>query len=171
MAAVEEFDLLQKSAVTQIQADLEAAVESDRILAQTAAGTATIKAGEASGFATTASTKATEASNSASAAAAAYVLLPNAERALADIIAHLLGRIETLEQELSESKYNVMQVNELSVVDNLKIKGADLFLFGTAAPAVTPDFVGQFFIDTTAGVTYQSKGITNAADWKATSNA
>lgn len=171
MAAVEEFDLLQKSAVTQIQADLEAAVESDRILAQTAAGTATTKAGEASGFATTASTKATEASNSASAAASAYALLPNAERALADIIANLLGRIETLEQELSESKYNAMQVNELSVVDNLKIKGADLFLLGTAAPAVAPDFIGQFFIDTTAGVTYQAKGITNAADWKATSNA
>lgn len=98
-------------------------------------------------------------------------ILENSERALADIIAHLLGRIETLEQELSESKYNVMQVNELSVVDNLKIKGADLFLFGTAAPAVAPDFTGQFFIDTTAGVTYQAKGITNAADWKATSNA
>lgn len=171
MATVQQFELLQKSAVTQIQADLEAAVESDRIAAQAAVGTATIKAGEASGFATTASTKATEASNSASAAATAYALLPNAERALADIIAHLLGRIETLEQELSESKYNVMQVNELSVVDNLKIKGADLFLFGTSAPAVTPDFIGQFFIDTTAGVTYQAKGITNAADWKATSNA
>lgn len=36
MATVQEFDLLQKSAVTQIQADLEAAVEADRIAAQQA---------------------------------------------------------------------------------------------------------------------------------------
>lgn len=171
MAAVEEFDLLQKSAITDIQADLEAAVEADRILAQTAATTATTKAGEASGYATTATTKATEASNSANAAAAAYVLLPNAERALADILAHLLGRIETLEQELAESKYNAMQIDTLSVVDKIQIKGADLTLFGTAAPAITPDFIGQEFVDTTARVSYKAVGITNAADWKATSNA
>ena len=163
----------------QIKAEeAEAAVESDRILAQTAASTATTQAGTATtqaGVATTqagvATTQAGIATTKAAEAAAAYALLPNAEKALADIVAHLLGRIETLEQELSESKYNVMQVNELSVVDNLKIKGANLFLFGTAAPAVAPDFIGQFFIDTTAGVTYQAKGITNAADWKATSNA
>ena len=100
-----------------------------------------------------------------------YLNQDNPDRALTDILAHLVGRIETLEQELSESKYNSMQINDLSVVDSIKFKGADLFLFGTAAPAVAPDFIGQFFIDTTAGVTYQAKGITNAADWKATSNA
>lgn len=100
-----------------------------------------------------------------------YLNQDSQDRALADIIAHLLGRIETLEQDLAESKYEAMQVDELSVVNNIKLKGADLILFGTAAPSVAPDFIGQFFIDTTAGVTYQAKGITNAADWKATSNA
>lgn len=94
----------------------------------------------------------------------------NTERPIADIFAHLLGRIETLEQIISASVYNAIQVNELSVVDNIKFKGADLFLFGTEAPAVTPDFVGQFFVNTTGGVTYQAKGIVNSGDWKQTSN-
>lgn len=103
-------------------------------------------------------------------AAIAYLQLPNTERAMADIIAHLLGRIETLEQELSESKYNSMQINDLSVVDSIKFKGADMILFGTGAPAVTPDFIGQFFVNTTGGITYQAKGIGNSGDWKQTSN-
>ena len=103
-------------------------------------------------------------------ALAAYLQLPNTERALADLLSHLLGRIDTLERLLVESKYNTMQVNSLSVVDNIQLKGADLFLLGTAAPAVTPDFIGQFFVNTTGGVIYQAKGITNSGDWKQTSN-
>lgn len=131
---VEQFELLKKSAVTQIQADLEAAVVADRLLAQTAATTATTKAGEASGSATTATTKATEASNSANAAASAYAELPNAEHAIADIVAHLEGRIKALEELLTASQYNTIQVKELSVVENVKLKGADTKLFGTVHP-------------------------------------
>lgn len=93
------------------------------------------------------------------------------ERAVADAINHLLARINALEQLIANAKLDTFQFENLSVVDNIKIKGADLFLFGTSAPAVSPDFIGQFFIDTLGGVTYQSKGITNASDWKATSNA
>lgn len=99
-----------------------------------------------------------------------YAKLPETERALSDIIAHLLGRIETLEQFFATGKYAAIETNSLSAVEYIKFKGADLFLFGTSAPAVTPDFVGQFFVNTTAGVTYQSKGITNSGDWKQTSN-
>jgi hypothetical protein len=99
------------------------------------------------------------------------VSMVNAEHALADIVAHLEGRIKALEELFVASAYSTIQVKELSVVENVKLKGADLFLFGTAAPTVPPDFIGQFFINTAAGVTYQAKGITNAADWKATSNA
>ena len=43
----QQFDLLKASAITQIQSDLEGAVEADRILAQTAATTATTQAGNA----------------------------------------------------------------------------------------------------------------------------
>jgi hypothetical protein len=40
-------------------------------------------------------------------------------------------------------------------------------LQGTASPVgvTVPDFVGQFFIETTHGIPYQSVGLTNA-DWK-----
>jgi predicted GIY-YIG superfamily endonuclease len=93
----------------------------------------------------------------------------NTERALADLLAHLLGRIETLEQELAESKYSTMQIDTLSVVSTLQFKGAPLILTGTSAPAVTPDFEGQFFI-VTGGATYQANGITNSGNWKQISN-
>jgi len=154
--------LLKKEAVTQIQADLESAVEADRLLAETAATTSTTQAGIAT-------TKAGEASDSALAAQNAYLQLPNTERALADLLAHLLGRIETLEQELAESKYNSMQIDTLSVVSSLQFKGAPLILTGTSAPAVTPDFEGQFFI-VTGGATYQANGITNSGNWRQISN-
>lgn len=96
--------------------------------------------------------------------------LINVERATADILAHLLGRIETLEQIIASSIYTSVQANTVSAVDSLKYNGAEMILTGTAAPAVTPDFVGQFFVNTTGGVTYQAKGITNSGDWKQTSN-
>jgi hypothetical protein len=40
---------------------------------------------------------------------------------------------------------------------------------GTAAPAVTPSFVGQVFVNTTAKKTYTATGTTNSSDWTITS--
>ena len=171
MATVQQFDLLKKSAITDIQTDLEAAVEADRLLAQTAATTATTKAGEASGYATTATTKATEAGNSANAAASAYAELPNAEHAIADIVAHLEGRIKTLEKLLVASHYKTIKVKDISVVEHVKLKGADTNLYGTGAPIVTPDFAGQEYLHQTAKIWYDAVGIVNAGDWKPRTNA
>lgn len=82
MATVQEFDLLQKSAVTQIQADLEAAVEADRLaaqqarvgaeLAKTVAETAKAAAETAETNAETAETNAETAATQAAASAAAF---------------------------------------------------------------------------------------------------
>lgn len=38
-------------------------------------------------------------------------------------------------------------------------------IIGTAAPTITPDFIGQKFIDTTNKVTYTAYGTTAASDW------
>lgn len=38
-------------------------------------------------------------------------------------------------------------------------------LSGTAAPSVTPDHLGQLFIDTTNKNIYVSSGTTNSQDW------
>lgn len=94
----------------------------------------------------------------------------NAEHAIADIIAHLVGRIKTLEELLVASRYNTIQVKELSVVENIKLKGADKQLFGTGAPTVTPDFAGQEYLDQTAKIWYDAVGVVNAGDWKPRTN-
>lgn len=41
-----------------------------------------------------------------------------------------------------------------------------LALTGTAAPAVTPSYVGQFFVDTSARKLYFSVGTASSADWE-----
>lgn len=39
-------------------------------------------------------------------------------------------------------------------------------LIGTAAPSVTPNFIGQLFIDTTNKNIYAAIGTTGALDWE-----
>jgi len=99
------------------------------------------------------------------------VSMVNAEHALADIVAHLEGRIKALEELLTASKYNTIQVKELSVVENVKLKGADTKLFGVGAPLITPDFAGQEYLDQTAKIWYDAVGIVDAGDWKPRTNA
>ena len=43
-------------------------------------------------------------------------------------------------------------------------------LTGTAAPATTPSYVGQFFVDTNLGVGYMAVGTSSSADWKQITN-
>ena len=102
---------------------------------------------------------------------AVYEPMVNTEHAIADIVAHLEGRIKTLEELLTASQYNTIQVKELSVVENVKLKGADTKLFGTGAPAITPDFAGQEYLDQTAKIWYDAVGVVNAGDWKPRTNA
>jgi hypothetical protein len=72
MAGVQQFDLLKKSAVTDIQADLEAAVAADTAAAAASASAADASAIAAAGSASAASDSASDASDSAIAAAASY---------------------------------------------------------------------------------------------------
>lgn len=39
-------------------------------------------------------------------------------------------------------------------------------LTGSAAPAVTPSYIGQFFVDTSARKLYFSVGTASSADWE-----
>ena len=102
---------------------------------------------------------------------AVYEPMVNTEHAIADIVAHLEGRIKALEELLVASRYNTIQVKELSVVENVKLKGADKQLFGTGAPNITPDFSGQEYLDQTAKIWYDAVGVGNAGDWKPRTNA
>lgn len=50
-----------------------------------------------------------------------------------------------------------------AIVDEVN-KKAGLPLFGTAAPTVTPNFIGEVFVDTLAPNVYISTGLTSL-DW------
>lgn len=95
----------------------------------------------------------------------------NIEPSLAEILNAMAGRIIAIESIIKNSLYKNMQVDSLEIVKAFNIYGAtNLVLTGTAAPSVVPDFVGQFYVNTTGGVTYQAKGVSSTSDWKQTSN-
>lgn len=91
--------------------------------------------------------------------------------ALAEIISQLNGRISALETIIQNMLFKNVQIDSLNVVKQLNIYGGtNLIIIGTGAPSIVPDFIGQFFVNTTGGVTYQAKGIASTSDWKQTSN-
>lgn len=95
----------------------------------------------------------------------------NIEPSLAEILNAMAGRIIALESIIKNSVYKNMQVDTLDIVKGFSIYGStNLVLTGTSAPSVVPDFVGQFYVNTTGGVCYQAKGISSTSDWKQTSN-
>ncbi len=88
------------------------------------------------------------------------------EAVQAAVYVNLNARITALELLLSNSV-----LSKLEVTEEFNLHGeTNLILPGTTAPSITPDFVGQFYINTSAGITYQAKGIASSGDWKQTSN-
>ena len=95
----------------------------------------------------------------------------NLEPALAEILNHLLGRIYSLESIIKNSLYKNIQVDSLDIVKSFNIYGGtNLVLIGISAPAIVPDFIGQFYVNTTGGVSYQAKGTASTSDWKQITN-
>ena len=93
------------------------------------------------------------------------------ELPIAEVLNVLYAKIQALEAFIKTSQYGNVTADQVDVVRNFNIWGkTNLIIEGTAAPAVVPDFVGQQFINTAAGVTYTAKGNTSVADWKQTSN-
>ena len=77
----------------------------------------------------------------------------NIEPSLAEILNAMAGRIIALKSIIKNSVYKNMQVDTLDIVKGFSIYGStNLVLTGTAAPSVVPDFVGQFYVNTTGGV-------------------
>ena len=93
------------------------------------------------------------------------------EPALAEVLSYLNAKVTSLETFITNSLFKNVQIDSLNIVKALNLFGTtNLILIGTAAPAVVPDFVGQTFINTTAGIIYQAKGNSSSGDWKQTSN-
>lgn len=96
----------------------------------------------------------------------------NVEPALAEILSQQNGRIQALESLVKNMLFKAGQFDSIDIVKNLNIYGTtNLILIGTTAPSVVPDFIGQWYINTSgSGTTYQAKGNSSSADWKQTSN-
>lgn len=77
----------------------------------------------------------------------------------------ILERIYVLENIIINGLFDKIQI-ENADIQNLKVKGVELFLTGEGAPSMIPDFVGQIYIKTnTTKAVYIAAGIDSVSDW------
>ena len=95
----------------------------------------------------------------------------NQEPAIAVIISHLNGRISALESIIKNSLFKNVQIDTADIVKALNLHGGtNLILIRTVAPAEVPDFIGQTYVNTAAGVAYEAVGTTSVSNWKQKTN-
>jgi hypothetical protein len=94
--------------------------------------------------------------------------LETTEEVAAEALVLLKNRIDALQTIINNMILGTVQIDTLNIVKGLNLYGSsNLILTDTAAPAIVPDFIGQFFIKTTATTAcYQATGITAVGDWK-----
>lgn len=84
------------------------------------------------------------------------------EKAGAASLAELNARLLALEKIVSGTI-----VHKLEVTNEFNVWGkTNLILRGATAPTSAPDFIGQTYIDTTAGNVYVAVGVLTAGNWK-----
>ena len=84
------------------------------------------------------------------------------EKAGAASLAELNARLLALEKIVSGTI-----VHKLEVTKEFNVWGkTNLILIGATAPAFSPDFIGQTYIDTTAGNVYVAVGVSTSGNWK-----
>ena len=95
----------------------------------------------------------------------------NQEPAMAEIINHLNARILALESIIKNGLFKNTQIDTADIVKSLNLYGGtNLILIRTVAPAEVPDFVGQTYVNTAAGVAYEAVGTTSVSHWKQKTN-
>ena len=95
----------------------------------------------------------------------------NQEPAMAEIISHLNARILALESIIKNGLFRNTQIDTADIVKSLNLYGGtNLILIRTVAPAEVPDFIGQTYINTAAGVAYEAVGTTSVSHWKQKTN-
>jgi len=94
--------------------------------------------------------------------------IENNEEVIAEALVELKNKIDALQNIIKEMILGSVQIDNLDIVKNLNLYGSsNMILTGTAAPAVVPDFIGQFFIKTSATTAcYQATGNSSVNDWK-----
>ena len=95
----------------------------------------------------------------------------NQEPAMAEIISHLNARILALESIIKNGLFKNTQIDTADIVKSLNLYGGtNLILIRTVAPTEVPDFVGQTYVNTAAGVAYEAVGTTSVSHWKQKTN-
>lgn len=95
----------------------------------------------------------------------------NQEPAMAEIINHLNARILALESIIKNGLFKNTQIDTADIVKSLNLHGGtNLILIRTVAPAEVPDFIGQTYVNTAAGVAYEAVGTTSVSHWKQKTN-
>ena len=95
----------------------------------------------------------------------------NQEPAMAEIINHLNARILALESIIKNGLFKNTQIDTADIVKSLNLYGGtNLILIRTVAPAEVPDFIGQTYVNTAAGVAYEAVGTTSVSNWKQKTN-
>ncbi len=94
--------------------------------------------------------------------------IENNEEVIAEALVELKNKIDALQNIIKEMILGSVQIDNLDIVKNLNLYGSsNMILTGTAAPTVVPDFIGQFFIKTSATTAcYQATGNSSVNDWK-----
>lgn len=95
----------------------------------------------------------------------------NQEPAMAEIINHLNARILALESIIKNGLFRNTQIDTADIVKSLNLYGGtNLILIRTVAPAEVPDFIGQTYVNTAAGVAYEAVGTASVSHWKQKTN-
>jgi hypothetical protein len=89
----------------------------------------------------------------------------DAEEVVATDLNALSERISALETAFRNMLINKIQVDSIDVLKDLHYQGRPLFIVSNVAPAVVPDGVPQFYIDTATGDFYSAKNNTSVNDW------
>lgn len=93
-------------------------------------------------------------------------ILESTEEVTAVSLVDLRKEVDVLKTLINDAVRTYAQIETLSV-KTLQLNGAPLFVFGTAAPAVVPDFVGQIYIKTTATTAvWIATGDSATGNWK-----
>lgn len=84
------------------------------------------------------------------------------EKAIAQALAQLNEKIKALEAIIAERV-----IERLDVAKEFNVWGkTNLILIGEGAPTISPDFVGQRYIDTANRIAYTAFNTDNAGGWK-----
>ena len=87
------------------------------------------------------------------------------EEVLATDLNALAERVAALEAAFRNMIISKIEVDSIDVLKDLNYQGRPLFIVSNVAPAVIPDGVPQFYINTATGDLYSAKNNVAVGDW------